>query len=507
MPSPAGTSVSVEPAESVTVALCSSKTRAPKGKRRRVSSRSGWAPDRHHRLRSRPKKSCVISKGCESMVVAAQRMEITQPWTEITRAMHCREGVRYASDMTDAGWWLILAIDAAAEPDRAAAADGPAGGGQQILAMAATGGQRRQLPKGGPPCSTVQEYFYRWPHDRTWARINHSRVMAAREQTGREASPTAGAIDIQSVRTSESGGPRGFDAGKKIKGRPRPMITDSEGHLVGLEVHRADIQDLRRRSRRHRADPPALPMVAAPVRRRRLEPATNSAMLCPNLAAGRSRSSSAPMPRSASRSWCAGGWLNAPSRGLAAAAGAPRTSRRRSPAPSPGPASRTPVSSPAVLQGIEMKPVFSSQALRLRSAAPCLRPWRPTAAAPRACSQSSLQPQSAPRRRDGYSAGGARTIRAVRSRSSDENFDRVCLGLSIAPPSQELEPPANPGRFRDQPNWCVARRLGGALIYADVCAVLLPQCDLRTRTARFGRPQRSRNTLIYFGEFGCGGRI
>jgi transposase len=67
--------------------------------------------------------------------------------------------------------------------------------------------------------------------------------MRVRETEGRGASPTAGVIDSQSVKTTESGGPRGYDAGKKIKGRKRHVLTDTTVLLVAAMVHEANIQD------------------------------------------------------------------------------------------------------------------------------------------------------------------------------------------------------------------------------------------------------------------------
>src|SRR5216684_3425069 len=76
-----------------------------------------------------------------------------------------------------------------------------------------------------------------------WQTINHFLVMRTREAAGREASPTAGVLDSQSVKTTEAAGPRGYDAGKKIKGRKRHVLTDTNGLLVAAVVHQADIQD------------------------------------------------------------------------------------------------------------------------------------------------------------------------------------------------------------------------------------------------------------------------
>ena len=165
------------------------------------------------------------------------------PWTEITRPQYRRDDLRYASDLRDAEWVLIAPFMPA---ERRLGRPRSADLREVVNAMfyiASTGCQWRQPPKDFPPYSTVQGYFYQWLREGRWEVINHALVMASREKAGREPSPTAGVIDSQCVKTTESDGPRGYDAGKKINGRKRHVVTDTTGYLVGLVVHIASIQD------------------------------------------------------------------------------------------------------------------------------------------------------------------------------------------------------------------------------------------------------------------------
>ena len=138
-------------------------------------------------------------------------------WTEITRRQHDRRSLRYASDCTDAEWALVAPfMPAPSKVGRPRTTD-LREVWSAIQYRAATGCQWALLPKDFPPFTTVQHYFYRLRDSGVLDILNETLAVAARLIAGREPEPTAGIIDSQSVKTTESGGPRGYDAGKKIR--------------------------------------------------------------------------------------------------------------------------------------------------------------------------------------------------------------------------------------------------------------------------------------------------
>jgi transposase len=101
----------------------------------------------------------------------------------------------------------------------------------------------RMLAGHFPPHQTVDRWFTRFRDDRTWERLNHLLVMQDRERVGPDASPSAAVIDSRSNKTTGAGGRRGYDAGKKINGRTRHAILDTDSRGLKLQVHPASVQD------------------------------------------------------------------------------------------------------------------------------------------------------------------------------------------------------------------------------------------------------------------------
>jgi putative transposase len=167
------------------------------------------------------------------------------PWTPATREHYGRDALAQASDLRDSEWAELAPLLPPPAPYGRPRSTDLRAVVEALLFILATGCQWRALPRGPyPPFTTVQTYFYAWRRNGTWAHLREALVGRERVAQGRAEAPTAGVIDTQSVPATESGGLRGLDPAKRMKGRKRHVVTDTGGLPLAVQVQAADVQDV-----------------------------------------------------------------------------------------------------------------------------------------------------------------------------------------------------------------------------------------------------------------------